>query len=107
MTTRDELNELFDFDPATPRIVGFGSNTGLVRQPGTQATAVGVTAELLDPKDKKPSGKWLILQVQPADALILAATILDHAHSEGWPIPKSLLENIEHVRFPAKDEKKH
>jgi hypothetical protein len=107
MTTATELAELFDFHPATPRIVGFGSNAGLMRERDSQATAVAVTAELLHPKDKKPSGKWLLLQLQPADALILVAAILVHAQEQGWPIPENLIERIEHVRFPAKDEKKH
>jgi hypothetical protein len=105
MTTASELVELFDFHPKSPRIAGFGTNAGLTRH--IQATSVAVTAQLLHPKDKRPSGKWLLLQLQPADALVLAGTILAHAHEQGWPIPADLLEKIEHVRFPTKDEKKH
>ncbi len=87
MTTKAELTKLFHFDPKTPRISAYGRNAMIASDPIGQATALGVTAELLSPDTKKPSGKWLFFQLLPRDAVNLAIGILAVAKEKGWPIP--------------------
>jgi hypothetical protein len=104
MTSASDLEALFQFDPNTPRIVGFGSSAGIARD--DQATAIAVCAELLHPEKKQPSGKWLFLQLQPRDALALVAAILAHAKEKNWSIDSSLLDAIERIKI-SPENKKH
>lgn len=79
--TPAELDALFFSDPSVPRIIGYGTDASIVREDG--ARAISITVQLLDRASKQPSGKWLWLQLQPEDALVLAAAILVHAREEG------------------------
>ena len=104
MTKPDELSQLFRIHPETNRIVAFGSDAAITRS--NQSPALAITAQLLDPGDKTPSGKWLLLQVQPTDALILMGAIFSHAKEMDWPIPPNLLEEIETTQL-SPDTKAH
>ena len=104
MTTPAELSHLLRIHPDTPRIAGYGSDANLMREKGAQAVAISV--QLLDPDDKTPSGKWLVVQVQPADALILMGAIFEHAKEQDWQIPANLLQEIEATQL-APDTKKN
>ncbi len=105
MTAPAEIVELFDFHADTPQIVGFGSDAALLRERDSQATAVAVAVQLLRPKDKTPSGKFLWLQVQPADALKLAASILSHAQEKQWPIDPELWGSIQRIQLQSKAQR--
>ena len=71
MTTQAELIELFAIHPDTPKIRAHGNSASIAHEPDSQATAIAICVQLLNPKDKMPAGKWLWLQVQPVDALKL------------------------------------
>ncbi len=90
MTTQDDLKTLFRIHPDTPRIVGFGWNAGIVRETigdDDPVKAIAISAQLLDPDSHEQSGKWLILQLQPENAMILAKCILRVAEIRNWPEP--------------------
>ena len=87
MTTPDDLTSLFKINPETPRAVCFGTDTGLLTASEDSARAVGVTAQLLFPDSFEPSDKWLVLELQPVHAMILARCILEVAKKKGWPEP--------------------
>jgi hypothetical protein len=100
MTTSAELVEVFGFHPDTPRIRALGTDAAIVRERDSEATAIAIVVQLLHLIDLKPSGKWLSLQVQPKDALRIAAAILSHAQEKGWPIDPDLLASIQRVQVP-------
>ena len=104
MTRPGELSQLFQTHPETNRIAAFGSDAAITRS--NQSQALAITVQLLDPDDKTPSGKWLLLQVQPTDALILMGAIFSHAKEKGWAIPPNLLEEIETTQL-SPDTKAH
>ena len=90
MTTHNDLKTLFRIHPDSPRIVGFGWNAGIVRETigdDDPVKAIAINVQLLDPDSKEQSGKWLILQLQPDDAMILAKCILQVAETLNWPEP--------------------
>ncbi len=90
MTTSQDILRLFKTHPETPRIVGFGWNAGVMRDTlddDNPNKAIAITAQLLDPDSHEQSGKWLFLQLQPEDAMILAKCILQVAKDRGWPEP--------------------
>ena len=101
--TPTEIDDLFYFDPAAPRMVGYATNASIARD--KTARAVLACAELLDRQDKAPSGKWLWLQIQPEDALKFAATILALAIEEQWPIRPDFLEMVERIQLSGKSQK--
>jgi hypothetical protein len=100
----DKLDRLFWSDQAADRLVGYGSNVSIARD--NRAAAISICAQLLHRSDKTPSGKWLWLQLQPGDALVLAASILAHAMEKGWPIAPDFLEQIERIRL-SPDAERH
>jgi hypothetical protein len=95
-----EIDNLFYFDPAAPRMIGYATAPSIVREDG--AIAISITAELLDRANKQPSGKWLWLQVQPEDALVLVAAILALATTEGWPLQPNIVEAVDRFRLSDK-----
>ena len=99
MTPAEAIN-LFYFDPSTPRMTGYGVNASIVRDVG--ATAISACVELLNRPELTPSGKFLWVQLQPSDALALAAAILVHAKEEGWPINPDLLNHVERISLAGK-----
>jgi hypothetical protein len=100
--TPEEFIPEFYFDPAAPRAMGYTTNLSLVRDSAVEAVAVA--AQLLDRETKQPSNKWIWLQMQPADALALAASILVHAREEGWPVRPDFLELVQQVSLSKKDQ---
>src|SRR5215469_8988322 len=98
MTTPAELVEVFGIHPETPRIRALGTHAAIVRERDTEATAIAIGVQLLRLTELKPSGKSLYLQVQPPDALNIAASILSHAIEKGWPIDPGLLESIQRIQ---------
>jgi len=105
MTTPAEIVELFDFRADTTQLMGFGSDAALVRERDSLATAVAIAVQLLNSKDKTPSGRFLWIQVQPVDALKIAASILSHAQEKQWPINPDLLGSIERIQLQSKAQK--
>jgi hypothetical protein len=99
MTTAAELTDVFGFHPETSRIRALGTQAAIVREADSEATAIAVGVQLLRLSDQTPSGKSLYLQLQPQDALTIAAAIFVHARERGWPI-EVLLESIQRVRVP-------
>ena len=90
MTTQDDLKTLFRVHPDSTKIMGFGWNAGIIRDTAggsDPSKAIAVTAQLLDPDLHEQSGKWLVLQLQPEDAMILARCILQVAEEGDWPEP--------------------
>ena len=61
-----------------------------------------MSALLLDRETKKPSNKWIHLQMSPEDTLALATSILVLAKEAGWKIPQNVLDLVEHVSMGAK-----
>jgi hypothetical protein len=106
MTTQAELIELFAIHPDTPKIRAHGEDASIAHEPDSQATAIAICVQLLNPKDKMPADKWLWLQVQPVDALKIAASILSHALVQGWKLPPNLLASVQRVRLEP-NTKKH
>jgi hypothetical protein len=84
MTIADDLPKLFNFDPATPRIVAFAGSVGLASNGDDPVT--GAMFELLDPKTKARTDKWLAVALSPGDALRLATSIFQHAKKHQWPM---------------------
>src|SRR5690348_13138211 len=95
--TSDEFSKEFYFDPSAPRAMGYATNLSLVRDAG--ASAVTATAQLLDRNTKEPTNRWIWLQMQPQDALALAASILVLARDEHWPVRPDFLELVERVQL--------
>jgi|SRR6516164_2854346 hypothetical protein len=98
----EELSNEFIFDPTKSRAMGFVSNVAIVRD--SLASGVTATAQLLDRETKQPSNKWIWLQMQPADALALAASILVLAKKEQWQIRPDLLELVQEISLSRKDK---
>ena len=84
--------------------MGYATNLSLLRD--DSAIAVTATGQLLDRQTKQPTDKWIGLQMQPADALALAASILVLAKAEGWPIRPDFLDLVERIRL-SDPTKKH
>jgi hypothetical protein len=97
-----DLEGLFLFDPAAPRMMGFAITPSTVSD--STAQAVSICFELLDRAEKKPSGKWIWLQLQPAHAVALAASILALAKQEQWPLRPDFLELVERIRLSNKSQ---
>ena len=87
MTKPDDVLSLFQIHPDTTFIAGFGWNACIMQMPDDSAKAIAVTAQLLHPGTFEESGKWLALQLQPEDAMILAKCILEVGKERGWPEP--------------------
>ena len=105
MTTHNDLKTLFRIHPDSPRIAGFGWGAGIVRETvdNDSVKAIAISVQLLDPDSKEQSGKWLILQPQPDDAMILAKCILQVAKILNWLEPDA---EIIRTRL-AGDETRH
>src|SRR5208283_5388214 len=101
--TPDEFSKEFVFDPTAPRAMGYVTNLAAAHDGG--AIAVTATALLLDRDTKRPTDKWIGLQMLPHDALALAASILALAKDAGWQIPDNVLELV--VRVSMKKTVKH
>lgn len=100
MTTKNELLELFNISPDTPRIVGFaGSAIHLVTSKDHEAAVI--TAPLLKPVTWEDSGKWVCLQARPEDAVVLAKLILQKARERGWP---DVEIETSTTKFPTKNQ---
>jgi hypothetical protein len=61
---------------------------------------------LLDSNDLslRSQRKSLYLQLQPADALIVAAAILSHALERGWQIAPDFLALIQRAQVPPTNQ---
>jgi hypothetical protein len=104
MTTAAELTEVFGFHPETPRIRALGTQSAIAHEPDSEATAVAIAVQLLRLSDLTPSGKSLYLQVQPQDALNIAASILSLALRKGWTIDPDLMASIQRVQVPPSNQ---
>lgn len=82
MTTRAELTKLFNYDVETPRIAGFAGSVALAHDNGD---ITGAMFNLLDPKTKKRTDKWLCVFLSPGDGMRLAKSILAYAERRNWP----------------------
>jgi hypothetical protein len=103
MTTADDLPKLFNFDPATKRIVAFAGSVALSSNGDDPATAATFT--LLDPKTKARTDKWLFVALSPGDALRLATSIFQHAKQHQWPLGD--LGEMVQVEVGGDPKKKH
>jgi len=89
MTTKAEPPKLFNFDPNTTRIVGYGIGAQLALDPDNSCNPpVLIKTVLADPKTKKETNKELFLALSPPDAIDLAKLILAHAARCGWKEPE-------------------
>lgn len=82
MTTRSELSKLFNFDVKTPRVVSFAGSVALAHDNGDVTMAM---FNLLDPRTKARTDKWLGVALAPGDAMRLAKSILAYAEQRKWP----------------------
>ena len=93
--TVDEFSKEFYLDPSVSYAMGHVSNCGCQRD--AAATVVTATFQLLDRGTKQSSGKWLWFQMQPHDALALAASILALAKDAQWTLPADFDQLVERV----------
>ena len=84
----DPIHDLFVWSNKPPHAEGFATNIMVAHDNG-KTKAVGLTVNLIDPKSKKPTDKSLFLQIQRADAVNLAKTILILAKAQNWEIPEA------------------
>lgn len=82
--TPKEFSSEFVFDPKEPRAMAYVSNVAIVHD--SSAPAVTAAAQLLEPETRQPSNKWIILQMERSDALVLAASIMALARDQQWPV---------------------
>lgn len=82
MTTKAELSKLFNYDPATPRIGSFAGSVAIAHDNGDVTMAM---FNLLDPKTKARTDKWLGVALSPGDAMRLAKSLLAYAVKRKWP----------------------
>ena len=88
MTKRSDIPKLFNFDPETPRIVGFGIGAWISYDTESPDGPIAVTTNLADPKTKMRSENQLLIALNQVDAMSLARTILSHAAKCGWQEPE-------------------
>ncbi len=88
MKQEPKLTDLLRFSPDLGRAGAYGRNAMIETDPTGLAAAVGVTAELLTLDGREPTGKFLMIQMIPNDAVNLAIGILAVAKERGWPIPE-------------------
>ena len=88
MTQKSELTDLLRFSPDLGRAGAYCRNAMIETDPTGLAAAVGVRAELLTLDGREPTGKFLMLQMIPNDAVGLAIGILAVAKERGWSIPE-------------------
>jgi len=94
MTPKD-LSSEFVFDPKEPRAMGYVSNVAIVHD--TAAPTVTAAAQLLEPETRQPSNKWIILQMERSDALVLAASIMALARDQHWPLRKDFIDLVHQI----------
>ena len=97
-----EFCNFFHFDQTAPRVVGYATRPALVRDEGV--AAVSACFQLLSRTDKRATDKWLWLQLQPPDAIALAASILAQAKDQKWVVQPDFWELVERFRLPKKSE---
>jgi len=88
MTTKSELIDLLHFLPDLGRVGAYGRNAMIEADPTGVAAAIGVTTELLTLDGREPTGKFLMIQIIPNNAVNLAVGILAVAKERGWPMPE-------------------
>ena len=93
MTQKSELDDLLQFSPDHSRVGAYARSATLETDPTGLAAAIGVTAELLTLEGREPTGKFLMLQMIPNDAVKLAIGILAVAEERGWPIPEFQMQS--------------
>ena len=84
---KTDIASLFRPLEGKPQFVGLGNNLSFLKNDSKPNGAVGIVAHLADPNTYQPSGKLLILQVRPKEAMILARAILEVAKARDWPEP--------------------
>jgi hypothetical protein len=98
--TPKEFSSEFVFDPKEPRAMCYVSSIAIVHD--TAATAVTVASQLLEPETRQPSNKWMVLQMERSDALVLAASIMALAGDQQWPVRKDFFDLVQ--QLSAKDQ---
>ena len=88
MTQKSELTDLLHFFPDLGRVGAYGRNAMIEADPTGISASIGVTTELLTLDGREPTGKFLMIQVTPNNAVNLAVEILAVAKERGWPVPE-------------------
>ena len=100
MTQKSELTELLHFFPDLGRVGAYGRNAMIEVDPTGLSASIGVTTELLTLDGREPTGKFIMIQIIPNNAVKLAVGILAVAKERGWPIPEGI-DTLSEVVFPS------